>query len=76
MQFSNASRMVAAALSDTVAQPSGIGEALYITAGGVVAGQDAHGNAFSATLPAGVFPLRVKRVDVTSTTATGIFFLY
>jgi hypothetical protein len=76
MQFSNASTAVAAALSDTVNQPDGICEALYITTAGIIAGVDATGRSFQLTVPAGIFPLRVKRINSSVTTALNIFFLY
>lgn len=74
--LSVASKIIAVAASDTVNQPDGTAEAIYVTTGGVLAGVDGSGNAFSLTVPAGIFPLKIKRINVTATTATGLFLLY
>lgn len=70
-------RWEAVAASDTVNQPQGLFEGLYVGAAGnvVVVQQDDS----TRTIPAvagGYLRIRGKRVNSTSTTATGLFALY
>lgn len=82
-QFPNATKAVAAALSDTVAQPSGPAESLWIGVGGTISfspADESYPNnsapTVATTVPAGLFPFKVARVNATGTAATGILFAY
>jgi hypothetical protein len=62
--------------SDIVSDPNGPFAALYIGVAGNIAFADGSGNAVAATaVSAGIFPVRVIRVNNTNTTATGILGL-
>lgn len=80
MQVTNLEYRTAVAVTpaDGADLPRGICRALYTGAGGAIALQTEEGLALTiASLPAGtVFPLMVKRVLSTGTTATGIHALY
>lgn len=63
--------------SDTVEIPDGVTDALWVGGAGVVVAVLQDGKTVNFTTLAGAFlPLRVKRVNATSTTATLIVALY
>lgn len=70
-------RWVAAALSDTVMQPSGPFDAIFVGGAGnvVVIPEDGVAQTIAAVAGA-TLKIRGKRINTTSTTATGLFALY
>lgn len=63
--------------SDSTDLAAGVARSLYIGGAGNIAFDDAQGTTISATaVAAGLFPVLVKRVRATGTTATGILALY
>lgn len=70
-------RAVAIALSDTVDQPSGMLDALYVGGAGNIVGVLEDGSTVTMAVVAGaILPIKFKRINNTSTTATGLFALY
>lgn len=70
-------RWAAVAKSDTLAQPTGPFDAIYVGGAGnvVVSPEDGVGLTIAAVAGA-ILKIRGKRVDNTNTTATGLFALY
>ena len=81
--FPNAQRAVAVTPSDAAAGNMSACEALWIGVGGTISFIPADpnfpsntlGTGVSTTVPAGLFPVKVLRVNATGTTATGILAL-
>lgn len=82
MQFQNASRAVAVVPGDTAGSNFPACEALWIGVGGTIsfipadpAFAEGAAPAVSTTVAAGLFPMRVCRVNATGTTASAILAL-
>ena len=82
-QFPNAVKAVAVTPNDVTLLPTGMCEALWIGVGGTISFIPAdpalaYGTAaaVSTTVPAGLFPVKVARVNATGTAATQILALY
>lgn len=81
-QFPQANRCYAVTTSDSVALPQGPCEALWIGVGGTISfipydqSLAAGGAAIATTVPAGLFPVKALRVNLTGTAATQIVALY
>jgi len=70
-------RAVAITPSDSVDLPQGPTEAVYVGGAGIVVAVFPDGSAASFTAVAGeILPLKVKRINSTSTTATLLVALY
>jgi hypothetical protein len=78
----NAQRSYAVTTSDSVAIAQGPCEALWIGVAGTLSyipfdpALAGGGAAVATTVPAGLFPVKVVRVNLTGTAATGIVALY
>ena len=72
-----ANRIVPVVPSDAADLPEGLTRALFVGVGGVVSVVDDHGNVVQiVSADSQYHPLRVRRVRITGSTATGILALY
>ena len=69
-------RFAAITTSDTVNLPGGLTDAINVGVAGIVVVISEGDVATSLTLPVGIHPLRVKRINATTTTATTMAALY